>query len=297
MFAIVFGIVYAATMGAMWIMSISLNGEVKIEMLYICLLLFAPFLIMFLVGNRQVIFSRQDERIYRSYGVGRKELARFSEIRNIELAGGSPSYRMYLKSDPYGKGINLLTPATPKAIQEFDQNLMPALQKMLHISDAEVVQLPVDLANLKYYTRKGNTFTLLRHFEIGWNIFLLCLAILFLYLGVTTKNAVLIYCIIPMTLIAMGLLTHTRKFDTATKVFTHSIAFFYKKAYRFDQFIRFLAVRTSVNGMYSGTDIKLVFQNDKGKEETVKLLNMRKTKKIEQFMQETKEIMSAVQSQ
>jgi len=43
--------------------------------------------------------------------------------------------------------------------------------------------------------------------------------------------------------------------------------------------------------MYDGTDVKLVFLNDKGKEETVKLLNIRKTQKIEHFMQETKMIL------
>ena len=295
MFAIAFGIVYVTSIAAILLMSWSINNELKIDTIYVCLALFTPFLLMFFFGNRQVIFSQKDKAVYRSYGFGRKELVRFSEIHNIEFVSGSPSYRIYLKSDPYGKGITLLSPATPKAIQTVDNYIMPALRKMVNIDAAATIQPPsVDVQNLKYYTRRSNVFTLSRRFEIGWNIFLLCLVAAFLYPAITTQNTMLIFCVIPPMLLAIGLLSHTRKFDVESRIFTHSMMFFYKKSFRFEQFIRFLVVRTTLNGMYNGTDVKLVFQNDKGKEETVKLMNIRKSKKIELFIQETTAIMKNI---
>ena len=291
MLAVALSIVYLASIAAILLMIWSIDGELKIETLSFCFILFVPFLLFFLFGNRQVIFRRRDERVYRSYGFGRKELVRFSDIQKIDfVAGTTPSYRIYLKSDPYGKGINLLSPA--RAVEEFDENLMPVLEKMIHLSAPVLAELPINLDNLKFYTRKGNIFTLIRRYEIGFNIFLFCLMTVLLYFGITSGNKALIFCPIPPLLIAICLLTHTRKLDAKSRVFTHSIAFVWQKNYRFEQFVRFLVVRNTMNGMYDGTDIKLVFRNDKGNEETVKLLNIRKTKKIEQFIQETKKIMA-----
>ena len=290
MFAVAFSIVYVASLAAIFAMSLSLGGELKMSNILLCLILFAPFLLLFLAGNRQVIFSRRDETVYKSYGLGRKELARFSEIQNIDYrAGTTPSYRIYLKSDLYGKGINLLSPA--KAVEEFDENIMPALKKMINLSASAPAELPVNLDKLKYYSRKGDVFTLIRCYEIGFNIFLFCLMSALLYWGIISANKMIIFCSLAPLLVAIGLLTHTRKFDTKSRVFTHSILFVWQKNYRFEQFVRFLVVRNTMNGMYDGTDVKLIFLNDKGKEEAVKLLNIRNTKKIELFIQETKKIM------
>ena len=291
MFGVAFGIIYVASIAAILLMSWSIGGDLKIENILLCLILFVPFLLIFLFGNRQVIFSRRDEMVYKSYGFGRKELVCFSDVQNVQYVPGStPSYRIYLKTDPYGKGINVLSPA--KAVEEFDANIMPALEKMLHLSASAPAELPINLDNLQYYTRKGDIFTLIRRNEIGTNIFLFCLVAVFLYFGIRSGNSMLIFCVTPPLLIAVGLLTHTRKFDTQSRIFTHSIAFVWKKTYRFEQFDRFLVVRNTTNGMYDGTDVKLVFRNDKGNEDPVKLLNIRKTKKIEQFMQETKKIIA-----
>ena len=292
MLAVVIGIVCYASVGAVLAMSYSLNGELKMESVYICAILSVPFLIMFLFGNRRVIFSRRDETVYKSYGFGRRELVRFSEIHKIDLVTGTtPSYRIFLKKNMYGKGIKILSPVTPKAMQVFDENIMPALQKMVNISETEK-QLVINLDKLKYYNRKGNTFKLIRRFEIGWNIILLGLCAVGINYGISSENTTLLYCMIPPTLIAIGLLTHTRKFDTENGIFTHSIALIWKKSYHLGQFVHFVVVRNSTNGLYTGSDVKLVFLNDKGKEKTVKLLNIRKSAKIEQFMQETKKIMS-----
>jgi len=46
--------------------------------------------------------------------------------------------------------------------------------------------------------------------------------------------------------------------------------------------------------MYSGTDVKLVFLNNKQKEATITLLSIQKTRKIELLMQETKAVMGIV---
>jgi hypothetical protein len=273
-----------------------------------------PFLILFLIGNRQVIFNRRDETVYISYGFGRWKLVRFSDILQIKLVTGitSVSFRIILKKNKYGKGINLLSPVAPKAMQAFDTIIMPALKEMITLSKTEkqpVINIPetdeptvidfseteeppvIDLDRLKYYTRKGNLFTLIRRYEIGWNIFLLCVCIVGIRYGITSANTTLIYCIIPPILVVTGLLTHTRKFDTDNGIFTHTIAFVWKKSYRFEQFSHYAIVRNITNGFYNGTDVKLVFVNDKGKEETVKLLSLYKTGKIEQFKQETTAIM------
>ena len=291
MFGVAFSIVYVLSIAAVFAMSLSLGGELKMSTILLCLILFVPFLLLFLAGNRQVIFSRRDETVYKSYGLGRKELVRFSEIQNIDYrAGTTPSYRIYLKSDPYGKGINLLSPA--KAVEEFDENIMPALKKMINLSASAPAELPVNLDKLKYYSRKGDVFTLIRRFEIGFNIFLFCLTSALLFWGITSANKMIIFCSLAPLLVAIGLLTHTRKFDMKNRIFTHSILFVWQKSYRFEQFVRFLVVRNTMNGMYDGTDVKLIFLNDKGKEEAVKLLNIRNTKKIELFIQETKKIIT-----
>jgi len=291
MLGVALSIIYVLSIAAVFAMILSLGGDLKMSNVLFCLILFAPLLLMFLFGNRQVIFNRLDKTVYKSYGFGRKGVAHFSDIQNIEFrAGTTASYRIYLKSDPYGKGINLLSPA--KAVEEFDEKIMPALEEMTHFSNSAPAELLIDINNLKYYTRKGDVFTLIRRYEIGFNIFLFCLTSALLFWGIKSAENSIIFCSLAPLLIAIGLLTHIRKFDTKSRVFTHSIMFVWQKSYRFEQFIRFLVVRNTMNGMYNGTDVKLVFLNDKGKEETVKLIDIQKTKKIELFIQETKKIMA-----
>ncbi|MCL1868693.1 MAG: hypothetical protein FWF72_07125 [Paludibacter sp.] len=237
-FAVAFGIALGATYAAIFMMRLYFGGEMKIKMeseIFSLLFLLAPVLFLMFFGNRQVIFSQREETVYKSYGLGRKKIARFSEIAAVRYVGGSnASYRIFFKSDPYGKGVGLLKPAPPNAQQTFKKNIMPALMKMLNLSESAAELPPINLENMRYYARKGNIFTVKRRWEIGYYTFLFCLTAGLLCWGISSKNNVLIFCTIPPMLIAIGFLLHKRKFDVENHIFINSIAFFYKKMYRFE---------------------------------------------------------------
>ena len=143
----------------------------------------------------------------------------------------------------------------------------------------------------QYYSKMGNVLVVKRMGELIWSICLIFIAsILFFFLYKYTDAAR--FMAVPMFLVGVGFFMRRRVFDTDSKIFTHSFWIFYRKVYRFDQFYNFNIVRMSTNGMYDGTEIRIVFQTGDRKTQAVALRKFRQTQKIELFLNETRDILS-----
>jgi hypothetical protein len=289
--AVMFGIIYVVTIGAILCMSYSLNGEIKSEYLLLFLLLFLIFPVIFLAGNKRIIFKQKDQTVYKSFGFGQKEAVRFSEIASVKYVGGANCYKIFLKSDPYGKGITITAPVTGKERERFETENLPVLQQMISVEETLPPPSSVELDKLKYYTRKGNIVETKRLRTVIWAfvLALIGLAVLILVSIVGNKSDYLFP--IPLLLAAIYQGTSRRFFDVSNHTFNTSAMFFFRKNYRIEQFVNFRTVRHTTNGMYDDTSIELIFVDEKGKENSVKLLKIRKTKKIESIIAETKAIM------
>lgn len=281
--------------GLAYMMSMMGEGGISFAS-YGLLISLLPCLLLFFLGSKKIIVSEKDETIYSAYFLGKKPLARFSEIKDVEYVKGSDySYRAFLKADSYGKGILLTTRTTrPNYLKDFERDALPIIRKMIAESNQEKQEerQAIIIENYRYYRQKGNIFILKRKKEVVWNIFLVLLALFFLYLGLTTTTKEFLYVPIPMFLVGLGLIMQRKTFDLSQQTFTHSFGFFFRKTYFFNQFHNFNIVRKTLNNMYDGTDVRIVFKMKNAKIKEVTLRDFRKTKKIDRFIQETKSILS-----
>lgn len=291
-FAVVFCLFYVLIAGAILWMSYYFNDEIPLEKLRFPLLMLLIFPIMFLAGNKRIIFKQRDEMVYKSFGFGRKEVAPFSEIASIQYVGGNNCYKIFLKSDPYGKGITITSPITGKELEKFEAENLPALKQMIFANHIETQSKAiVNIENLKYYTRKGNIFVIKGSGNLFGTILVVLIGLsLFIGLGIIGKQSEFLFVPIPILLCAIYMGTRNRFFDVSNRTL-NVVSLFGKKSYYFEQFVSFRTVRNSTNGIYDNTSVELIFIDDKGNQITAKLIDIRNTKKIENFFAETKAVM------
>jgi hypothetical protein len=294
LFTVVFGIFCVATVSAILYMIYSLNGEINMSSVCLCAISFLIFPVLFLAGNRQIIFGKRDETVYKSYGLGRKKVARFSDIDRIRYVDGDNCYKIFLKSDPYGKGIKITPPIEGKALAKFETEILPPLEQMLALENSEMqVKAVVRPENLKYYTRNNHIFKVKNNFYTIWYSFVALLAVsFFVWACVTGRQPEFRFIPVPIFLASVYMGSRRSFFDVERRTFNTSVFFFVRKNYDLSQFVNFRTVRHSVNGMYDHTSVELVFEDKNGKQRSIKLRDFRKTRKIESFIDETKAIMN-----
>jgi hypothetical protein len=225
--------------------------------------------------------------------LGRKEVVRLSEIAKIQYVGGDNCYKIFLKTDPYGKGIAITSPIIDKACEKFNTENLPVLEQMIFANRYETqAKAVVNIEDLKYYVRKGNIFKLKKDFNTIWYSLLALVAVgLFVWVGVIGDQSEFRFIPIPIFLAGVYMGSRRSFFDVSNRTFNTSVFFFIGKSYRVEQFVNFRTVRNSVNGMYEHTSVELIFANEKGNQNTAKLIDIRNTKKIENFIAETKTVM------
>jgi len=291
-FALIFGVFYVLIFGTILWMNYYLNGEILLEKLWFPLLVLLIFPILFLVGKKRIIFNKRDETVYKSFGFGRKEVARFSEIAKIQYVGGNNCYKIFLKSDSYGKGIAVTSPITGKESEKFNMETLPVLEQMIFANNIEAQpEVSVNIENLKYYTRNNTVFKVKKDFTTIWSSFVVLLGVaIFIWMYISNQSE---YLFLPFFPILAGIYGGSRRsfFDVSNRTFNTSVFFFIKKNYRLEQFVNFRTVRNTINGMYNDTSVELIFQDENGKQTSVKLRDFYRTKKIESFIAETKAVM------
>jgi DNA-binding XRE family transcriptional regulator len=215
-FATIFAIIYVATIGAILYMSYSLNAEFKMETVWFCTIILLIFPILFWVGNKQIIFNKRDETVYKSHGLGRKEVARFSEIASIQYVDGNNCCKIFLKSDPYGKGIAITSPIIGKVREKFDTETLPVLEQMIFANRIETQSTTiVNIENLKYYTRSNTVFKIKKDFNTIWFSFVVLLGVaIFIWLYISNLSE---YLFLPFFPILAGVYGGSRRsfFDVA----------------------------------------------------------------------------------
>ena len=253
--------------------------------------------LFFILASKKIIVSKRDETIYSQYFFSRRSLARFSEVDRTRFVDGSSfAYRIFLKTDVYGKGIALTAPlSSPKYFKAFEEELLPLIRDMIFNGrgEGEASKADAVIENYQYYNRTGNVFIVKRKGELIWSICLICIALsLFCFFYKHTDAAR--FMAVPMFFVGAGFLMRRRVLDTDSKTFIHSFWIFYRKVYKFDQFYNFNIVRISSYGAYDGTEVRIVFLIGDKKTQEVALRKFRQTQKIELFLNETRSILGLV---
>jgi len=263
---VVLGIFYVLTIGAIFYMAYSLNGKIEMNNLWFYLLVCLIFPLVFIAGDRRIIFSKRDETVYKSFGFGRKEVARFSEVAKIQYVDGDNCCKMFLKSDPYGKGITITSPIIGKEREKFNMETLPVLEQMVFANNIETQpKVRVNIENLKYYTRNNTIFKIRKDFTTIWSSFVVLLGVaIFIWMYISKQSELFL----PLFPILAGILGGSRRsfFDVSNRTFNTSVFFFIKKNYRLEQFVNFRTVRNTINGMYNDTSVELIFEDENGKQ-------------------------------
>lgn len=267
-------------------------------------MLFSFFLPALIVAKNQIVFDLRKSEIIQKGLFGRKKPIRFNEVSSVvnKNRGIQVGYFIELKEDPYGKGIFL-----HQDTNEFKTVVLPAIENAIFSKAVFTPERKAEITSGKfeYYTFKDGKYHIhtnpFRKFAVGLVVVsLIFLATVYYYFyGSAGDKVDMKYMFISfgVLLIVAGLCSKKGYFDPKQKelVFKfYGIAF---SRYSLSEFYNFSITRNTTNGMYNGTDVKLLFKKADGKiKESLELRDFGKTKGIERFIDETKHIVEKIQN-
>lgn len=264
----------------------------------------------FTYAQRQVIFDAVLHTISIKTIFGKKKLMEFNQVATID-----PQIRFglvyYLKSsdDKYGKGFRIspsFTGEQDKEKKHFDDVVLSALKQMFSSvpgSPAADKQNIKGLGILTYYLADNDVYRLknagIMKF-LPMLIFFGLFACYFWY-NLFTKTQpsdsdrhLSVIVLIPITIFVLTLSKRITFERNTQKIKVYRLGILVK-TYMLNNFAGFNIVRKTVNGLYSGTDVRLKFKKTAGMAELT-LADFGKTTPIEDFLTETEYILEKIKS-
>lgn len=260
---------------------------------YILLLpLFIASIPLFTYSRRQVVFEKNERKVYLQTIFGRKSLMAFEEMDEITLkATFGMAYYLKSKADRYGKGYRI----SPSFInpndaskKEYDEVLLSRIQEFRALQPAApIVSNPAKILLQTGLLNFYNTHTdgyVLKPNGIWSAIPSFVLFLIFASIGWYTIP------FLPLIPLGFFLATVSRRiiFDVGRKSIKLYLFGLPLITHPLSGFTGFSIVRKTHNGIYNGTDIRMKFVKDGSKtEKELTLKGFGKTNPIEPFLDET----------
>lgn len=255
--------------------------------------------------GRKVIFSADDQAVYRQTLFGKKQLMTFADIGAIKPYStnfGVTYFALFGRANLFGRNPVRVSPqysASPKserAYAEFEHTVLPQLWTIIN---REQVSRPRNLvairdADLVYFQKDNNGYRL----KSGYNHDTWSYAIIVILLGVsvlillspTLRLKFFSYALgTGLGALLMAFLLTEKKYFQDGHLFSEYTAGLFRKSYPLPQFSTFQVTHRRRNFVYVGTDVSMIF-NQQNNQRPVFLCQMRQTEKIEALINETKYI-------
>ncbi|WP_143160069.1 hypothetical protein [Chitinophaga jiangningensis] len=231
----------------------------------------------------------------------------FDEIAAIDPVTGTNglTYAIFKKSNRHGKGIRISSyykGFEDKTAIHFEAELLPALHHMIFGNQPAATANPVHvpISSFEFYKEEGEIYHMKQNKIFTAVLMVLCLA--WWYYAFTTpgyapgkspaREFIAVWFPLVLALVFAFILTNSWQFDKQRRVIvSKSLGGLTKKEIPFDDFIRYNIVRKSTNLIYTGTEVKLMFNTPNGKYREFALRTFMNTNKIQRFLDETDEIM------
>ncbi|KIO77774.1 hypothetical protein TH53_07570 [Pedobacter lusitanus] len=261
-------------------------------------------LLVFFIGERNVIFDAESRQLSaKIFGITTSTIP-FDQIAAITPYDtmGAISYRVFSKSDRHGKGI----PISCGYAKQNNPNLIAYEQEVLpRINELVFSNRPLYVKQVIYdfeFFKEENGVYKITHNKLAGMIFgflLIALTIFILFHpGFMVnepgyKRILVTYFPLIIGLVLVNAFFSSVSFDKNNRqIIDTTLGGLIKKVYSFDDFIQFQIVRKSTNFIYTDTEVKaLIAIANKGKTKQLMLINFRRTKKIERFIDEANTIL------
>ena len=300
--ALILALIFAAALVFGGRAGIDLSGST----IFAGLLLLAVVLV-FAFGFTSITFDNHAGMMTRRLmGFLPVKVTAFEQLWGINLitsVGGGYSYRLFLKSNRYGKGI----PVSSGYSKNDDQNattfvneVVPLIHKFLDQHAPIAHQGAPELTEFRYFNVTGGEYTLKKNKFVS-----LIIGLGLLFIGIHELSPVawlgnglelgrifmLLVLLLGGPILILSAFTKVILDPVSKKVERISPIGLGNKYYDMKDFTGIQTIRKSTNFIYSGTDVLLYFQKaDSGKEEGLTLRTFTRTRSIDRFVNEVNAI-------
>jgi hypothetical protein len=269
------------------------------------------FLVMiaffFAGGYTKIVFDNNNFKMTKSWmGVVPVVTKSFDQLHGVNVmkqSTGGFNFRIYPRNDKFGKGIALscyYTKDTHPNCVAFTTEIIPLIHKYLDMNSPLPVQQTI-ITEYKYFTESNGVYTY-KNRKIGLAI----LAIACLALGIHELTpyayslnkatfARIIFLVGPFLFgaIFLNAMFLRLAFDTKNRmVEKFSPARIGNLKMPFEYFQNFHMIRKTTNGIYSGTEVHMVFHEPGAKNtKSMMISQVQNTSKIDRLVDEIKNIM------
>lgn len=261
-------------------------------------------LIVFLMGERKVIFDADNRQLTGEILGITTSTTPFDQIAAITPYDtmGAISYRAFTKSDRHGKGILLSCgyskQSNPNLIT-YEQEVLPRINELVFSNrPLHVKQVIYDF---EFFKEENGIYKITHNKLAGLisGILLIALTVFILFHPgfmddrESYKRILVTYFPAVIGLILVNAFFSSVSFDKNNRqIIDTTLGGLIKKVYSFDDFIQFQIVRKSTNFIYTDTEVKAMIDlHGQGKTRHLLLINFRRTKKIERFIDEANTIL------
>jgi hypothetical protein len=260
---------------------------------------------LFTYSRRQVVFEKNERKVYLQTIFGRKPLMAFEEMGDVDLkATFGMAYYLKSKADRYGKGYRIspsFINVNDASKKEYDEVLLPEIYKFRALqSTATIVSDPAKISlqagMLNFYNTHADGYVLKPN---GIWSAIPSFALFLVFAGATWYSIIFgkgwpekdqFIPFLPLIPLGFFLATISRRviFDVNRKSVRLYLFGLPLITYLISGFRGFSIVRKTHNGIYNGTDVRMKFVKDGKKEEKeLTLKGFGKTNPVEPFLDET----------
>ncbi len=260
-------------------------------------------LIAWFVAKSAITFDEEQKAVFKTTPLTKQKVYTFQDLAGIAPITSNLHgyyYSLTSKNNVYGNGIRISAAyqGKDKSAEEFEQQILPALQQMLTDASSFVTKSISTVTDFKYYTNDGMVYMLkIGHKLLIWSIFIFCAAMYFHIKFPPDFSAdwdwkeytIRIGGFLAPVLMAF-FYTKRTVFDTRLKTINTFYLFnSFKHQYAFEDFVRFQITRETYNFIYTGTDIDIALTND----HILGLKSFYKSKNVQRLIAETEFILKS----
>ncbi|MBD1387115.1 hypothetical protein IDJ75_17645 [Mucilaginibacter rigui] len=304
----IMGVVLAVIFAAIIAVFINYERDTH-QALYLGIFLSVIILLFILIGNTSVEFDNSKGIMSKKLmGLFPFRIIPFKKLHSINAVtnmGGGYNYRIYRKDNRYGKGIVVssgYSKNTDANALAFVDEVIPLVHNFLDQHGALADEVKQPISTYKYFIPLGGQYTLKKN-KIGGVILGLTLLAFGIhevtpgawidYNGIIGKIFVLAFLFIGGAAILLSSFTDITIDTFAKTIERKSPINLGNKAYNLRDYTGIRTVRKTINLIYAGTEIYVSFISPtSGKEESLMLATLRRSRNIERFVEELNQIIA-----
>jgi hypothetical protein len=304
----IMGVVLAVIFAAIIAVYVNYERDTH-QALYLGIFLLIIVLLFILMGNTSVEFDN-------SRGVMSKKIMglipfkiipfnKLHSINPVTSMGSGYNYRIYRKNNRYGKGI-VISSGYSKTTDEnaiaFVDEVIPLVHNFLDQHGSLNDEAKTPITSYRYFTLLGGQYTVKKN-KIGGIILGLALLALGIhevtpgawidYNGIIGKIFILAFLFIGGAALFLSGFTDITIDTFAKTIERKSPINLGNKSYSLRDYTGIRTVRKTINLIYTGTEIYVSFISPtNGKEESLMLATLRRSRNIERFVEELNQIIA-----